>query len=217
MSGGRPRTIRIALVDDHPIVLDGLEKLFALERDFEVVARCRDAEEALREITERRPDLVVLDLRLPGKDGLTVLTRLREARLPTRALLLTAAIDNVQIVEALRLGARGLVLKEMAPEVVVKAARRIHAGGQWLDETLVSRAMEDFGRRGLTPNAAAQALTPREREIVGRVARGLRNRAIAEELGISEGTVKLHLHHVYDKLGVGGRMALLLYAQKHGL
>lgn len=217
MTAARSPGIRIVLVDDHPIVLDGLEQLFALERDFEVVARCQDGEEALREILEKRPDLVILDLRLPRLDGLAVLVRLREERSRTRALLLTAAIDNAQVIEALRLGARGLVLKEMAPEMVVQAARRIHAGGQWLDPVLVSHAMDDLALRGLPPGGEGQALTPREREIVARVTRGLRNRAIAEELGISEGTVKLHLHHVYEKLGLTGRMDLLLYAQKHGL
>lgn len=217
MTAARSHVIRIVLVDDHPIVLDGLERLFALERDFEIVGRCRDGEEALREILDKKPDLVVLDLRLPRHDGLAILARLRQESSPTRALVLTAAIDNAQVLEALRLGARGLVLKEMAPEVVVQAARRIHAGGQWLDPALVSRAMDDLARRGLPPTGEGQTLTPREREIVARVARGLRNRAIAEELGISEGTVKLHLHHVYDKLGLGGRMDLLLYAQKHGL
>jgi DNA-binding NarL/FixJ family response regulator len=212
----RGRKIRLALVDDHPIVLDGLERLFDLEGDFEIVARCRDGESATREILATRPDLAILDLRLPARGGLAVLESLREARLPTRVLLLTAAIDSVEVVEALRLGARGLVLKEMAPEMVVQAARRIHAGGQWLDAALVSRAMEEVARGGATAGETA-ALTPREREIVSRVARGMRNRAIADELGISEGTVKLHLHHVYEKLGLGGRMALLLYAQKRGI
>ena len=213
----RSHVVRVVLADDHPIVLDGLAQLFALERDFEVVARCRDGEETVRETLDRRPDLLILDLRLPRLDGLRVLARLRDERVPTRTLLLTAAIDNAQVIEALRLGARGLVLKEMAPEVVVQAARRIHAGGQWLDTVLVSRAMDELGRRGLHPGSESRGLTPREREIVAGVARGLRNRAIAEELGISEGTVKLHLHHVYEKLGLGSRMDLLLHVQKHGI
>lgn len=213
---GRGHRIRLALVDDHPIVLDGLERLFALESDFEVVVRCRDGETATRELLDKQPDLVILDLRLPVRDGLTVLASLRQARLPTRVLLLTAAIDSREVVEALRLGASGLVLKEIAPEVVVQAARKIHAGGQWLDAALVSRAMEEVSRGAPEPTGEAASLTPREREIVARVARGMRNRAIADELGISEGTVKLHLHHVYEKLALGGRMALLLYAQKRG-
>jgi two-component system nitrate/nitrite response regulator NarL len=213
---GREDRIRLALVDDHPIVLDGLERLFALESDFEIVARCREGEAATRELLATRPDLVILDLRLPGRDGLAVLASLREARLSTRVLLLTAAIDGSEVVEALRLGASGLVLKEIAPEVVVQAARRIHAGGQWFEPGVMARAMEEVARRGAGAEASV-GMTPREREIVARVARGLRNRAIAEELGISEGTVKLHLHHVYEKLNLSGRMDLLLWVQKRGL
>jgi DNA-binding NarL/FixJ family response regulator len=209
--------IRVVLADDHPIVLDGLEQLFRLESDFQVVGRCRDGEEAVRLLAEERPDLLVLDIRMPRLDGLGVLERIRKERLPTRVLLLTAAIETRQVVDALRLGARGLVLKEMAPELLVQAARRVHAGGQWFDPSLVSRAVEGLVRKDGGGEPAREKLTPREREIVGMVAQGLRNRVIAERLGISEGTVKLHLHHVYEKLDLSGRVELLLFAQKHGL
>ena len=213
---GRPARIRVVLVDDHPIVLDGLAQLFKLEPDFQVVARCRDGDEAVRVIAAEEPDLAVLDIRLPRLDGLGVLERIQRERLTTRVVLLTAAIESRQVVEALRLGARGLVLKEMAPELLVQAARRVHAGGQWFDPSLVSRAVEGLVRRGDAP-PKSERLTPREREIVAMVVEGLRNRVIAERLGISEGTVKLHLHHVYEKLDLSGRVELLLFAQKHDL
>lgn len=208
--------IRVLLADDHPIVLDGLEQLFRTEADFAVVARCRDGEEAIAVIERENPDLVVLDVRMPRVDGLGVLAAIRERRLATRVLLLAAAIEPAQAVEALRLGARGLVLKEMAPELLVEVARRIHAGGQWFDAALVSRALDEAGARSAA-TAGEDALTPREREIVEMVAEGLRNRAIAQRLGISEGTVKLHLHHVYEKLGVSGRVELLLRVQRSGV
>lgn len=206
--------IRVVLADDHPIVLDGLEQLFRTETDFEVVARCRDGEEAIAAIERDHPDLVVLDVRMPRVDGLGVLAAVRDRRLATRVLLLAAAIEPAQAVEALRLGARGLVLKEMAPELLVEVARRIHAGGQWFDAALVSRALDEAGSRAAGAGPGDGALTPREREIVDMVAEGLRNRAIAQRLGISEGTVKLHLHHVYEKLGVTGRVELLLRVQR---
>ncbi len=209
-----PARIRVVLVDDHPIVLDGLERLFRTEPDFAVVARCRDGEEAVATIQRERPDLVVLDLRMPRLDGLGVLAQVREVAPETRALLLAAAIEPAQVVEALRLGARGLVLKEMAPELVVEVARRIHAGGQWFDPALVSRALEDAAGRGAETADEAAHLTPREREIVEMVAEGSRNRTIAQRLGISEGTVKVHLHHVYEKLGVAGRVELLIRMQR---
>lgn len=206
------RPIRVALADDHPIVLDGLERLFRLEPDFAVVARCRDGEEVLEALREHRPDLLVLDLRMPKVDGLAVLAALRQEGASTRVLLLTAAVETPQVAEALRLGARGLVLKEAAPDVVVEAARRIHEGGQWFDAGQLARAVEELSR-GAGPEISS--LTPRERDIVRMVARGMRNREIADRLGISEGTVKLHLHHVYEKLELSGRLELLIHLQKH--
>lgn len=206
------KPIRVALADDHPIVLDGLEGLFRLEPDFAVVARCRDGEEVLDALREHRPDLLVLDLRMPKVDGLAVLAALRQEGASTRVLLLTAAVETPQVAEALRLGARGLVLKEAAPDVVVEAARRIHEGGQWFDAGQLARAVEELSRGA---GQEISSLTPRERDIVRMVARGMRNREIADRLGISEGTVKLHLHHVYEKLELSGRLELLIHLQKH--
>jgi len=148
---------------------------------------------------------------------MAVLSALRSSDQEVPVLLLTAAIENPEVVEALRHGVCGIVLKETAPEVVVQAARRVATGGQWLDSTLIARALEGAGARIDDGRGAGSDLTPREREIVGMVALGLRNRAIAGRLGISEGTIKLHLHHVYEKLGLAGRFELVLYAQKHGL
>ncbi|MFL6199595.1 MAG: response regulator [Thermoanaerobaculia bacterium] len=209
--------IRLILADDHPIVLDGLVQLFRVEPGFEVLARCRDGEEALREVRVHRPDVLVLDIRMPRRDGLEVLRTLRQEEIPTRIVLLTAAVEEEQLVEALRLGVGGVVLKEMAPHLLVEAVREVHGGGSWLDKGSVSRIVtkllhQDEGRR-----EAAGLLTPRELEIVRMVARGLRNRAIAEELLISEGTVKIHLHNIYQKLAVDGRLELAVYAQAKGL
>jgi len=213
----KPDRIRLILADDHPIVLDGLVQLFRVESDFEVLARCRDGEEALREVRAHQPDVLVLDVRMPRRDGLEVLRTLRQEEIPTRIVLLTAAVEEEQLVEALRLGVGGVVLKEMAPHLLIEAVREVHRGGSWLDKGSVSRIVtkllhQDEGRR-----EAAGLLTPRELEIVRMVARGLRNRAIAEELLISEGTVKIHLHNIYQKLAVDGRLELAVYAQAKGL
>ena len=209
--------IRILLADDHPIVLDGLERLFRLEPDFDVVGRCRDGEETLLRVREARPDLVILDLRMPRLDGLEVLHAIRAERLPTCALVLTAAIEPRQVAEALRLGARGLMLKETAAELIVGVARKVLSGGLWYDPNLVSQAVGSLAQVPTDDTLRQLALTSREREIVRMAAQGLRNRIIGERLGITEGTVKLHLHHVYEKLGVAGRVELLLFAQKHAL
>ncbi len=203
---------RLVLADDHPIVLDGLEQLFRLEPDLEVVARCRDGAATLAAVERHRPDVLVLDLRMPAPGGLEVLRRLEEREEAPRVVVLTAALDDEELLTAVRLGARGVVLKEMAPQLLLEAVRRVAAGGEWLDEGLGGRAV----RRLLARQEAAGALTARELEVVRRAARGLRNRAIAAELHIAEGTVKMHLHNIYEKLGVAGRVELLLWARERG-
>lgn len=205
----------VVIADDHPLVLDGLEQLLRLEPDLEVVARCRDGEETLRAVREHRPDLLVLDVRMPEGDGLAVLRSLDREGIAPAVVLLTAALDDAQLLDAIRLGVRGVVLKEMAPELLVEAAREVLRGGQWLERGLGGRALRRLLERG--PESPAGTLTPREREIVRLVASGMRNRAVAERLGIGEGTVKLHLHNIYSKLGVDGRVELVLYAGERGL
>lgn len=209
--------IRLVLADDHPIVLDGLEQLFRLEPDFEVVARCRNGEEALTALRTLGPDLLILDIRMPVLDGMAVLAAREAEELPTRVIVLTAAIEPQQVLAALRLGVRGLVLKELAPELLVETARKVHAGESCFDSALVGQAVQGSALREAAADRIGRLLTPREREILAMISSGLRNRAIGERLSISEGTVKLHLHHIYEKLAVDGRLELILYAQKHRL
>ncbi|HUP43167.1 MAG TPA: response regulator transcription factor [Thermoanaerobaculia bacterium] len=207
----------LVLADDHPIILDGLEQLFRLEEGLEVVARCRDGEETLQAVRRHAPDVLVLDVRMPGTDGIEVLHALEQEGLATRVVLLTAGLEDEQLLDAIRSGARGVVLKDMAPQLLVEAVRAVLAGGQWLEQGLGGRALTRLLQRERGLAEAARHLTPRELEIVRMVARGLRNRAIAERLYITEGTVKVHLHNIYDKLGVDGRVELTLYAQEKGL
>lgn len=209
--------IRLVLADDHPIVLDGLDQLFRLEPDFTVLARCRDGEETLRAVRLYRPDVLVLDIRMPRCDGLQVLRTLQAEGVATRVVLLTAALQEDHLVEALQLGVGGVVLKEMAPRLLVDAVREVHSGGRWLDQGSANRALERLLRRDAEGRDATPALTPREIEIVRMVARGLRNRVIAEQLFISEGTVKIHLHNIYQKLDVSGRLELAVQARSRGL
>lgn len=207
----------LVLADDHPIVLDGLEQLFGLEEGLEVVGRCRDGEETLQAVRTLAPDVLVLDVRMPGPDGLDVLRTLEAERHATRVVLLTAELEDDQLLEAIRAGARGVVLKEMAPQLLVEAVRTVLAGGQWLEKGLGGRALTKLLQRERGLQEATRHLTPREVEIVRMVAQGLRNRAIAERVHITEGTVKVHLHNIYEKLGVDGRVELTLYAQQKGL
>lgn len=206
--------IRIILADDHRIILDGLEQLFRRESDFEVLATCTNGEDALRAVREHHPDILVLDVDMPRLDGLSVLRNIHEERLATRVVLLTATLADADVLEAMQLGAWGLVLKEAASVRLVQSVRQVQRGQRALDQALVSRALEKVVRRG---DGKDKLLSPRETDVVRMVAAGLRNKEIAHRLSISEGTVKSYLHAIYEKLDVHGRVELTLYAQENGL
>jgi DNA-binding NarL/FixJ family response regulator len=209
--------IRIVLVDDHPVVVKGLQALFGAEPDFEVVAVCRTGADGLVAVREQRPDIVVLDIRMPGLDGFGMLRAMdREAPLP-RVILLTAEIDEHATFEAVRLGVNGIVLKDMPPHLLLECVRKVHAGEHWVEKRSVGRAMASMVQREAALREVSRVLTAREIEVVRMVARGLRSAGIASELHISEGTVKTHLHRIYEKLGVDGRVNLVLLAREKGL
>ncbi|HKV12623.1 MAG TPA: response regulator transcription factor [Thermoanaerobaculia bacterium] len=210
-------TISLVLADDHPIVLRGLAQLFQEEPDCQVLALCFDGEQALRAVHQHRPDILILDLKMPVRDGLAVLQELRSHSLPTRAVLLTATLEDSEVLEAVRLGAEGVVLKETAPEVLLRAVRQVHAGGQWLERRSVGQALQRAVEREAEARGLAAVLTRRETEIARLVASGSRNKEIAQQLCISEGTVKIHLHNIYEKLKISSRLELAFYLQKRGL
>jgi len=210
-------TIRILLADDHPIVLDGLESLFRLESDLQVVGRCLSGDEVLPAVRNLKPDVLLLDIRMPAMDGMQVLRAMHHERLPTRVVLLAAAFEDEQVVEALRLGIRGMVLKELAPPLLIECVRRVHAGGQWIEQQASGHALQAMVRREAAEKEAARDLTPREIELVRLAASGLRNREMSRRLAISEGTVKMHLHNVYRKLKLENRVALANYVRQKGL
>ena len=210
-------TIRLVLADDHPLILDGLEQLFHLTGDFEVLERCVSGDEALRAVERHRPDVLVLDIRMPGMGGLDVARELRSRGLPTQVVILTAALDENELMGAIRLGVAGVVLKEMAPRLLVQCVRKVHAGEQWVENRSMREALERMLRRESGAQEAAGMLTPREIELVRMVAQGGRNREIAEKLNITEGTVKAHLHNVYKKLKLETRVDVRRYAEEKGL
>lgn len=209
--------IRVALVDDHPIVLEGLERLFKLQPDMEVIAQCGNADEAFRMVKSEHPDILVLDLLMPGSSGLELLRALDGELERSRVVLLTAVADDDQLLEAIRLGVQGVVLKDMAPGLLIDAVREVHSGAQWLEKGLGGRALRRLLSREAASGDPARRLSIREKEVVRLVAGGLRNRIIAERLAIGEGTVKVHLHNIFEKLDVGSRVELLNYAREHGL
>ncbi len=210
-------SIRIVVADDHPFILDALEQLFRGESDCELVARCLNGVEALTAVETYRPDVLVLDVRMPEMDGIELLRRIQERQLPTKIVLLTASLDDARLLEAFRLGASGLVLKESAPRLLVQSVRQVANGEQSWNGQAIAGALRLVLQREQAVAAASSTLTPREVEVTKMVASGLRNKEIASRLDITEGTVKFHLHSIYEKLRIDGRYALMNYARDHGL
>jgi DNA-binding NarL/FixJ family response regulator len=208
-------TIKIVLADDHPIVLDGLVQLFLREPGYEILGSATTGEDALRLVREFKPDVLVLDLRMPRKDGLAVLRELARDALATRAVVLTA-VDDHDVADAIRLGARGVVLKDMAPRLLLQCVRTVAAGGKWLEKRHAAITVDRLLGRESCLHDLSRVLTPRELEVAQMIASGMHNKAIANQLAIGEGTAKLHLHHVYKKLNVDGRVGLVRYLQHHG-
>jgi len=209
--------MRLVLADDHRLVLEALELLLGREEDLEVVATCVDGREALAAVRHHHPDILVLDLRMPHLDGIGVLRELASANDATRVVVLTAGADERELVEAIRLGARGVVLKEMASRLLMQCLRKVYAGEQWLEKRSVAAALESLMRRERGAAEMRGLLTPRELSILRLLAKGLRNSDIGAQLHIGEGTVKTHLHNVYRKLKVNGRLALMRVAREKGL
>lgn len=195
------------MADDHPIVLDGLEYLFAREPGFKIVARCETAEEAVDAVIEKEPDILLLDVRMPGKDGLWVLEQIAN-RYSTQVILLTA----------LKLGARGVVLKQRTRDDLMRCIREVRAGRRCIDEDVLHRVVRLITDRTTVQRIdAAPSPSRRESEIVQLVGRGLRNKEVAQQLSISEGTVKTHLRSIFRKLSVSGRTELAIWARENGL
>jgi DNA-binding NarL/FixJ family response regulator len=209
--------VTLVLADDHPVVLAGLEQLLSLEPGFTILATCGDGLAALAAVRRHRPDVLVLDLQMPRMDGLTVLRELRQTEIVTRTVVLTASLGAHEVLEAVRLGARGVLLKEMAPDLLVRCIRTVAGGGQWLERDSVARALDRLLKREVGARHAAELLTTRELDIARLVAQNMRNKEIARQLAITEGTVKIHLHNIYQKLDIDSRVALTLWARDHRL
>jgi DNA-binding NarL/FixJ family response regulator len=210
-------TTRVLLADDHPVFAAGLRQVIASEREFEVVAACSNGQEALTEIHRKRPDIAIVDLSMPVLDGMGVLRAVADEGLPTAVVLLTASVSDEEVLEAIRLGVRGIVLKELAPQLIITCLQRVAAGGQWLEKNAIGKALEKMLRREGGLQEISALLTTREMEIARLAGSGMRNKDIANKLFIAEGTVKVHLHSVYEKLNVRTRYELMLYVRDKGL
>ena len=211
----RPLT-RILLADDHPMIRTALEVLLR-GTEFEIVGIAGTGEAALREIARLAPDILLLDLQMPGGSGMDVLRQIRAGKaMPGKApalrvILLTAAIDDSSLLEAKSLKVQGIVLKNSDPAFLLDCLDRVRHGRTWIDPELAERSRQ-LARAPADGSRAA--LSPRERQLIGFVRQGLRNRAIAEQLGVTEGTVKTYLHAMFEKLGVRSRTELAIRADE---
>ena len=214
-SQGHLGTMSVSLVlgDEQPIVLDGLEHLFRLERNFKILARCITAEETLRAVSTHRPDILVLDIHIPPENGLDVLKKIKESKLPTRCVIFTAALNDDEMLEAIRLGVSGIVLKNMASKLLIQCIKKVHAGEKWFERDSLASAAQKLVRRENAVRHSYEVLTSRQLQILRMVAIGLHNKDIGKKLFISEGTVEVHLHNIYQRLDVKSRLELALYAR----
>ena len=210
------QAIRVMMADDHAIFRDGLRKLLKSEEDIKIVGEASNGTECIRMLTKLQPDILLLDLRMPDKDGLAVLEEVNVDSLTTRIIVLTAAEDERDAVRAMRLGARGIVLKQSASDLLVKSIHRVHSGEIWLDNRITGEVMKAFANGSDNGSRRDKPLlSEREKQIVQLVAQGYRNKEIGAKLFISEQTVKNHLHNIFDKLGVSDRLELAPYAIHH--
>ena len=188
-----------------------------MEKDFKVVAQCATGDEALMAVRKHRPDILVIDMRMPGKNGLAVIREMNQERLHTRVVVLAAELSDSDALEVTRLGVPGVVLKEMAPKKLVQCIRKVHDGERWFERACLNKALEKLVEHDTAQRAVFEMLTRREVEILRMVTGGLRNKEIGKKLFISEGTVKVHLHAIYEKFNVPSRHALTVYARDKGL
>lgn len=205
--------IRVLVVDDHPVVRQGLRVFLDLQDDLEVVGEAGDGAEAVDRVVELRPDVVLLDLKMPGVDGVETLRMLREREVRPKVLVVTSFTDPAAVVPAIRAGAVGYVYKDVAPEALAQGIRSVHAG-----HALMAPEVATLLASGETERDRGLArLTEREREVLAELARGRSNREIARAFRLAEKTVKTHVSNILMKLGVADRTQAALYAQRHGM
>jgi two-component system nitrate/nitrite response regulator NarL len=216
-----PDRIRVLIADDHPIFRAGLRSILEAESGFVVVGEAGDGDQAVQMSRALQPDILLLDLSMPGVSGMDALAELGTAPTPVRTILLTAAIEKPELVKALQLGAAGVLLKSSATDLLFKSMRSVMAGQHWIGREAVSDLVQALrAQMGAAPEKPARerfGLTRRELEITSAVVAGLSNREIARKLSLSEDTVKHHLTNIFDKMGASNRLELALFAVHHRL
>jgi len=210
--------IKILIADDHAIFRDGLRRLLDSEEAITIVGEAGNGAECIKMLGSLKPDILLLDLHMPDKNGFAVLEEVNFDTIPTRVIILTAAEEYRELVRAMRLGARGIVAKESAIDLLVKSIHHVHAGEIWVDSRMTDGIINAFSASSKSGSHSEKPLlSDREMEIVQLVAQGFQNKELGKKLFISENTVKNHVRNIFDKLGVSDRLELMLYAIHHRL
>ncbi len=212
--------VRIVLADDHPVVRVGLRNMLAAEEDFEVIGEAADGDEAITQTLELEPDILLLDLMMPRLPGIEAMRAIMNGSPRVKIILLTSTITTQQIIEALQIGARGIVLKDAVADHLQTSIRTVMAGDYWIGGQRVVNllsALHSLMQQVEAPQRKTFGLTPREMEVVGSIVEGCSNRDIARQYSLSEETVKRHLSNIFDKTGVSTRLELALFAIAHQL
>jgi DNA-binding NarL/FixJ family response regulator len=207
--------IRILIVDDHPIVREGLAAVLDAQSDLEVAGDAADGETAVEQFRVLNPDIVLMDLAMPGTDGVEAIRRIRAIKEQARVVVLTAYDTDDRIFQAVQAGARGYLLKGAPREEIFRAIREVHNGGSLLEPAIAGKLLSRVG--DILRGGTVEQLTPRELDILTLMARGLRNKEIASQLFITERTVKFHANAIYRKLDVSSRTEAVSKALRHGL
>jgi two-component system nitrate/nitrite response regulator NarL len=219
MPGRRIRKIRLLLVDDHPFVREGIKSHLATQCGIEVVGEAGSGHEALQQAAHLRPDLVLMDISMPGMNGFETIARLRKTAPGARVLVLTMHDNREYIAQVFRLGARGFVRKDGSPDELVRAIQAVSAGEAFFGPGVSSVLLEEFAQRRASPAPpeCAPTLSDREREVLAHVAEGLGNKDIARRLGVGVRTVQTHREHIMRKLDIHTVAGLTRFAVAHGI
>src|SRR5210317_179229 len=210
-------TIKLVVADSHPLFLLGLAQLLRSEPGFKLLATCATAEETINAVRKKRPDILIVAINLPDRNGLELIKELKNSSLEIKVVILAAAVDENQMIHALCYGVKGVVLKDIPSHLLLQCLQKVAAGGMWMEKESMVHAFEKMLHREAGMRRLATILTARETEVMRCAASGLSNQQIAEQLIVREGTVKVHVHNIYRKLGFTNRVDLTLYAQKRCL
>jgi DNA-binding NarL/FixJ family response regulator len=214
------QNVRILLADDHPVVRIGVRNMLQADEAMEVVGEASDGDEAITQTLEILPDILLLDLAMPRLPGLEAMRAIMSGSPTVKIILLTSTITTQQIIQALQIGARGIVLKDALTDHLTMAIRAVAGGDYWIGGKRVVNlvgALHELMQKAQIPERKTYGLTPRELEVVGAIVEGCSNRDIAKQFGLSEETVKRHLSNIFDKTGVSTRLELALFAIAHQL